>query len=85
MRFALLAAGLTAGFAASAGAQAASLSLLTVPSITNQSLIQTVRDDHDRDRDGRHESCERVRHECTDNFEPGSWRFRRCVRNHDCG
>ena len=82
MRLTLLALGMATGLALSTGAQAAPLTLLHMPDLQNQSLAQSV--DYREGRE-RHERCEHVRHECAESFFPGSWRFRRCVHNHNCG
>ena len=50
-------------------------------------------DDHDRRRsprfrlylnDGGGNSCRYVRHECAEEYDWGSWRFRGCVRRQGC-
>jgi hypothetical protein len=55
--------------------------------------------EHEREREHEHEhhgrrfqrafefqfnACRSVRHQCAENFDVGSWRFRRCVRRNGC-
>lgn len=60
------------------------------PSNDGIARLQLI-DMRDRDRDERRERreraerCERVRHDCAEDFKRYTWRFNRCVRNHDCG
>ena len=65
---------------------------------TSKMIVQ-ARDDHDRDHDhdrrrsprfrlylndGGGNSCRYVRHECAEEYDWGSWRFRGCVRRQGC-
>jgi Ni/Co efflux regulator RcnB len=82
-----------ASCALSAAAQAvpATQSTPARDGVARLQLVDMRDRDRDRDRDERRERrdraerCERVKHDCAEDFKRSTWRFNRCVRTHDCG